>query len=239
MSMMDQWTDRLSEYLDGDLPSAEQAELEQHVESCFECRRVLGELREVVARASALSDSEPANDLWSGIAARLSEKPLQLADMTVIGTRDSSVSRPSSLRSRPARRVTFSLPQLAAAAIVLMVLSGGLVWAMIGQRATPAAVAVVPTNVRTVSNTPAPLQQYASAVDQLESVLRENRDKLDPVTVAILEENLKSIDAAITEARVALERDPGNLYLNQHLEATMKKKIQLLRRANSIGGSAI
>ena len=75
--------------------------------------------------------------------------------------------------------------------------------------------------------------QYSEALRSLEQDLAAGRDKLDPVTVAILEENLRAIDSAITEARGALARDPGNLYLNQHLESTMKKKIQLLRTATA------
>lgn len=236
--MTDKWTDRLSEYLDGGLAAAEQAELEQHLEQCFECRRVLGDLRAVVARAAALEDSAPGHDLWSGIASRLSEKPLQLSQRTAVGV-DKTIPPPSPLH-RPSRRIAFSLPQLAAAAIALMVLSGSLVWVMVGPPAASAPQASAPAStVRAVSDGPAALQEYASAVGQLETVLRQNRDRLDPVTVAILEENLKSIDAAITEARGALERDPGNLYLNQHLENTMKKKIQLLRRASALGGAAI
>ena len=249
--MMDQWTDRLSEYLDGDLPALETRELEQHLEGCFECRRVLGELRAVVQRASALPDAEPDTELWSGIAARLGTAPVQLNDLNVIDLRARQRDMGSGMwdlepksqipNPKSQRRITFSLPQLAAAAIALMVLSGSLVWVVLGRSAAP-VVASAPApaaGTRTVSNTPESLQQYAGAVAQLESVLRSNRDKLDPVTVAILEENLKSIDAAITEARGALERDPGNLYLNQHLENTMKKKIQLLRRANTLRGTAI
>ena len=79
--------------------------------------------------------------------------------------------------------------------------------------------------------------EYTAAVQSLESALEQQRDQLDPVTVAIVEENLRTIDAAITEARAALAQDPGNLYLNQHLENTVKKKIQLLRRATALRGA--
>src|SRR5688500_4598638 len=114
MAMMDKWTDRLSEYLDGDLPLSERRELEKHLESCFECHSVLAELREVVARGRTLPDAEPANDLWSGIAERIGDAPVQTADVKVIDFSSHQASRPS-------RRFAFSLPQLAAAAIALMV----------------------------------------------------------------------------------------------------------------------
>ena len=225
--MMDQWTDKLSEYLDGELNDAERVALEQHIEECFECRRVLGELRQVVARASALPDRAPAQDLWAGIAAQIGAAPAQ-SDLKVIDL--------ASRRTRGPRRVSLSLPQLAAASIALMLLSGSVVW--FGLRSSaPAGVASAPSPVRQVSNAPQVVAQYSEALRSLEQALATERDKLDPGTVAILEENLREIDAAITEARGALSRDPGDLYLNQHLENTMKKKIQLLRTATALRGT--
>jgi len=37
--MNDQWTDRLSEYVDGGLASGERAALEAHLATCADCRR--------------------------------------------------------------------------------------------------------------------------------------------------------------------------------------------------------
>src|SRR5262245_42395368 len=48
--MTDAWTERLSEYLDGELTAAESAELERHVDTCESCRQHLRELGTVVAR---------------------------------------------------------------------------------------------------------------------------------------------------------------------------------------------
>src|SRR2546430_14776001 len=66
--MSDTWTNRLSEYLDGDLPEKELAGLEAHLPSCADCRATLEQLRRVVARAQALDDLPPAADLWPAIA---------------------------------------------------------------------------------------------------------------------------------------------------------------------------
>src|SRR5262249_11801788 len=52
--MTDLWTDRLSEYLDGELESAERLELERHLASCGACATALEDLREVAARAASL-----------------------------------------------------------------------------------------------------------------------------------------------------------------------------------------
>src|SRR5439155_1108779 len=67
----DQWTDRFSEYLDGDLGIAERAALEAHVASCPACEAILAELRRVVARAQAIDDQPPTTDLWPAIAQQI------------------------------------------------------------------------------------------------------------------------------------------------------------------------
>src|SRR3989442_7859509 len=65
----DNWTDRLSEYVDGTLAVGERAALEAHLTGCAACAVTLEELRRVVARARALDDRPPAADLWPKIAA--------------------------------------------------------------------------------------------------------------------------------------------------------------------------
>jgi predicted anti-sigma-YlaC factor YlaD len=222
---MDRFTEKLSEYLDGELGAAERAELESHIEECFECRRVLSELRAVVSRAGALQDRTPERDLWPGVAAAIGAAPVLRVE-----------SNPGVVK----RKFAFTLPQLAAASVALMVFSGSLVFLAVGRGdggAVSTAAQPAETTAASLTGASAQLADYASAVRELERVLREQRRNLDPVTVAVLEENLRAIDAAIVEANLALQKEPGDRYLNQHLENTMKKKIQLLRRAAALGGA--
>ena len=69
--MSDRWTDRLSEYLDGELQPEEREDLQAHLFTCAACARTLAELRRVVERARALPDREPPRDLWPVIAAAI------------------------------------------------------------------------------------------------------------------------------------------------------------------------
>src|SRR5688500_15403307 len=154
-------TDRLSDYIDGELDMREEAQVEQHLAECVQCREVVTELRAVVARAASLPDSAPAQDLWTGIAPRL-----------------------RAFRSPARRRFSFTLPQLAAAGIALMVLSGGMVWvANSSQRA--ALPSLDAGEVRPPEVAPASFAdpQFDGAVEDLERMLDENRARLDPETV--------------------------------------------------------
>lgn len=228
--MTDRFIDRLSQYLDDELGPDERAQVAQHLAGCDACRRTLDQLREVVALAASRPAIQPGEDLWPGIRERLRAAPAEVVPI------EAAARRP--LR----RRFTFSVPQLAAAAVALMVVSGGAVWLALGARAAgPDAVASLrvaqdsPGLARLVSDD----ASYQATLAELERALASSRDRLDPVTIAVLESNLRLIDAAIAEATEALARDPGNAYLSEHLGQTREKKIEVLRRAANIGRAEI
>jgi Putative zinc-finger len=224
--MADQWTDRLSEYLDDELSPAERTSLEAHLSTCRECTDTLDELRAVVARASALRPVAPAADLWPGVEANLTPR-----------------NGVSPFRSRTPRRFSFTLPQLVAASLALMVLSGSAVWlSQFGGRTTslpPVAAAPSPAAAMagadsTVSPVALVDPRYDEAVRDLEDALAAGRSQLDPETVKIIETNLQAIDRAIEQSRHALESDPANVYLNSHLAEARQRKLSLLRRASAL-----
>ena len=220
---MDKWTDRLSDYIDGEVTQAEQEALEAHLLECAECGQTLQQLRTVVARAGQVIDREPQHDLWVGIAGRIE---------TATRDRDMSVAT-----SPDKRRVSFSIPQLAAASVALMLVSATTVFMMLQPNSTqvaeaPAAPVMQPTAAQTSAR--AVTRRYADAVTELQGVLDRNRDQLDPATVRVLEQNLAIIDRAIAEARTALRQEPANPYLSRYLDDAMQRKVQLLKRATSV-----
>lgn len=221
--MTDPWTDRLSEYVDGDLGAEERRALEAHLSGCDACAGVVTELRAVVAAAGGLADRDPAVDLWPGIARQLSEMP-------------GVASLP--LRRRTHRRATFSVPQLAAAGLALALVSSGILWNALrgGGDVAPPAVDLPAVTVRPAATEPA--AAYGAAIDDLEAVLAQHRERLDTATVRVLEESLAIIDRAIGEAEAALAADPASRYLNGHLATTMQRKLALLKQAASLATSA-
>lgn len=223
--MSDPWTERLSEYLDGNLQPDEREIIASHLRECSECAATLADLRRVAGRARALTDRAPAADLWPGIAAR-------------IGVTAPSAGTPVvPLTRRRGRRWSFSLPELAAAGIALMVLSGGAVLLM-RPGAAPVAVAPAPTPPPAVVPMTASQRTrrggYDDAVSDLERVLEQGRGRLDTATVRVIERNLAAIDTAIAQAQRALAADSGNAYLNSHLAATRRRKLEVLRQAASL-----
>jgi anti-sigma factor RsiW len=211
---MDRWTDRLSEYLDDELDARERVELEAHLATCGECRATLDEVRAVIARAQRLTERPPDADLWPGIAARIG--------------------------GAASRRYAFSMPQLVAAGIALMVLSGGAVWMARRQaeRPAPTQASAPAPDQRTDRLTAVPVNladvPYDEAIADLERALAKGRSRLDPATIKVLETNLAAIDQAIEQSQRALAADPANTYLYSHLASARQRKLALLRRASAL-----
>ncbi len=217
--MSDRWMDQLSEYLDGELPATDRAALEAHLRTCSDCSALLDDLRRIVDRARGVEEYLPMRDLWPGIASRIGATPA-----------------PS---PRIGRRWSFSMPQLAAAAIFLMTLSGGTVWFLQSSSWSSASRAVATAPIPAVAPVAinasgSASQSYSAAIADLERVLAGGRGQLDTTTVRVIEQNLAAIDRAIAQAQRALQADPANLYLNTHLAETMRRKLDLLRQAATL-----
>ncbi len=221
--MADVWTDRLSDYIDGELSDSDAGSLVLHLEQCEECSATVEQLRAVVSRAADLEDTAPEADLWAGISSRIKQTATEETKVVEI------------------RRVSFSVPQLLAAGIILSFVSAGSVWVALSGNGevAPHIVAEAPaTGGGGVLLASFDDPGYDAAVAELERVLRAGRDRLDPATVAVLEQSLETIDGAISEAREALQNDPTNFYLSEHLSATMNQKVRLLRQAARLASSA-
>jgi len=220
--MKDMWTNRLSEYIDGELDATERAALEAHLATCGQCYATLGELRQVVARAKALEDQPPAANLWSGIAQEIRRQRV-----------------PERRDRRDRRLFILTAPQLLAASIALMLVSGGGVWLAVQQRqaVTPTPEAVRPDARLRIDQAGGWTRSTDAAIAELQAALDLNEKRLDTTTVRIVRKNLAVIDRAIAEARMALRGDPGNAYLNLHLANTMRRKVELLRRVNDMAAA--
>lgn len=177
---------------------------------------------DILAQAiGELRDEAPGSDLWPGVAARIQATPRR-------------------------RTIAVTWSQLAVAASLLVAVSAGLTWFVARQPvAAPASTEiVVQAENEPVGSADGQVQQanfadkqYDAAVVDLEKILRDDRDRLDPRTVMVIERNLQTIDDAIAQAREALDKDPANPYLNSHLADARRRKLDLLRRATTLAST--
>ena len=208
--MSDIWTDRLSEYLDGDLTQAERLELEHHLESCSSCWTIVTELKAVVDRARGLEDLPPRHDLWPAVARSA---------------------------ARPSRRVSISFVELIAASLFVAFISGLTVWVVTG-RDRAVAPSAASSSGSTTEGEAVPVSSggatYDRAVADLLQALDEGRKQLSPRTIEVMERSLATVDRAIDEAKVALDQDPGNVFLSLHLARERQRKLALLRQVQNV-----
>jgi hypothetical protein len=247
----------LPDYLEGALDERMHADAEAHVTSCARCTALVADLRRISAQARSLPDLAPSRDLWADISARIEAPvitlpatgdrgarrfgiPWMAAAAAVLVFASSSVTylvmkgamEPTPMQVAdapmtiaPADPVSPELPPVAEptspppqpAAV----------------RTTPAPRARIdtPSVVRNVGgNAEAqPLSAYDREIARLRTVVELRRFDMDPATVAIVEQNLRLIDAAIAQSRAALDRDPASRFLNEQLDNALAKKVELLR----------
>jgi anti-sigma factor RsiW len=208
----------LSACVDGELSGEAREAAERHLASCAECRAAYDDLLRLASRAGTLEDRQPTRDLWPGIAARIA------GDAAVVPL----VPR--------RRRFAFSVPQLAAAAVALMVLSAG--GAVLLTRSAPApATAFAPAAVTVPvagSASAKGVESYDAAIRDLEAALATRNPPLDTATIRAVRQSLAIIDGAIRQAQAALAQDPNSLYLNNHLEQALDRKLEVLRRITTL-----
>jgi hypothetical protein len=233
----------LEDYLEDDVDARTRASIERHAGECLRCAALLRDLQRLRIEAAKLPELAPSRDLWPDIAARIEAPVIPLA--------------PAS--SAPARRFRTVLWGAAAAAALVTVtagvtytvttqrmarLSGGALVAnqesgtssanqpMSAERSTdvgPSTPGARPATGVAASAQTATVVTYDREITQLRGVLEQRRGDLDPATVAIVENSLRTIDTAIAEARGALGRDPSSVFLADQLNKALEKKLGLLR----------
>lgn len=216
--MADLWTSKLSEYMDGTLSAADRQAVERHLVDCAECRVVLGDLRIIVAEASVLTDTPPASNLWAGIAGRISAG-------------GNGVYHLPEARGQRWRRISFTIPQLAAAGIALVIMSGAVGRFLLTSPASEAAPLPDPGLLFVQTTALGSRVAVDQALLELQQILEAGRGQLDSTTIGVLEMNLAIIDRAIEQAQRAVAADPANGYLQDHVAATTRQKLALMRQA--------
>jgi len=202
---------QLDAWIDGTLDPAVAREMDRHLASCEGCRAATADMRAVLKAAAALPTSiAPPRNLWPEIAARLE-----------------GAAPARNIRRIPWRRWA----PLAAAAVLLVAVTATLTY-QLARRPVVAAARPAPPVARPAGFSAD--HDFVVAAEDLERVLREERDRLSPETVAVIEQNLALIDAAIAEARAALAADPANADLRALLWGAHRQKLDLLDRATRL-----
>ena len=228
--------EELSDLVDDVLDADSSKKIRAHLAGCSVCASEHDRLRSLLDASNKLPRSVmPPNDLWPELRASLESRK-----SVVLPTATSGPAGGSSGHG-PWR----STPMLAAAAVVLVVLSSGITALVLrspaGADERPTASA--PPSILPRNRSEVMLQagfrktevEYRRTIDELQVAVNAKRDRLSPETVRTVEHSIAVIDSAIAEARAALLSDPNSQVLVDLLSASYQRKLDLLRRTSELG----
>jgi hypothetical protein len=191
------------------------------------------ELEAIARSAAQLPALTPSRDLWSGIEARI-QAPIVALPTRIVHDDTARELPVAPVEVQPAR-----LPwrRLAIAASLLIAATAGITYSLVKPNAAP-EVASTNDSASVEAKLPAVPVQAVSAqtaeqtfdreIGAMRNIIDQRRGDLDSATVAVLEKNLKVIDAAIAESKAALAKDPASAFLMDRLTHAYDTKLQLL-----------
>ncbi len=230
----DEFERLLPDYLEErglDVATRERADA--HRLGCAACAALIADVQTIIRDALELPTLAPSRDLWSGIEARIEAPVLPLASSNT----GEFVAAPSAAR---ARLRTSAWRRYAIAASLLVAVTAGVTWTLtkrvdpaiapdIGVSAASSAAAGPATGTARAVSRPSAEETFDREIATLRKIVDERRADLDPKTAAVLEKNLRLIDAAIGESKAALAKDPASGFLSRRLNQAYDSKLQLLR----------
>lgn len=209
----------LSDFADGALDTSARSAADEHIAQCDVCFARLQRLRALLAGASSLPSAiDPPAGEWSQVRARIADSKTRTLATSPWWTRRGA---------------------LLAAGVALVMVSSAVTAVLVrgnGGVGAPSA-AMVDTPQTLVPRLAALEHDYTTVTQDLERELAERKHALTPETIAAVERSLRTIDAAIAEAREALARDPSSETLARLFVASHDQKVELLRHAMRLAQS--
>jgi hypothetical protein len=245
----------IGELADGTLAEPERGRVEAHLDQCAACRGLLADLASLRREANRLPRREPPAALWTRIEAGLRAQGVANTDRDGPGN--------AGLKTGVSRHV-INPRWLAAAAALLLVITGAVVTIQRMERPAPPSTATTQsTQPASAASNPEPSdlvesveadlraaeQHYERAIAGLEKIATADERALDPQVAATLKKNLEIIDGAIAESRQALRSEPQSAPARESLFEALRRKMSLLqdtialmnemRKGNQAGTSQI
>ena len=206
----------IQELADGTLGSIRRAELELHMESCDDCRRLADDLIRIRDLAGSLERPAPPDRVWLQIAGRLRQEGRVAAPAVTTGAR----------RYYPFALAASLLLAVAASLYLLYPRGANVPQTTGGNAAPPAAVEAIDGIEAEVKLA---AQHLQNAVTRLEQESKSDTSPIDPQTAALLQQNLKVIDQAIAESTAALRSEPQSAPARNSLFDALRRKVVLLQ----------
>lgn len=206
--------ERLNEYADGLLAPEDRAAVDAHLAGCAACRALVADIRALNADLAALpKDIEPGRDLRPPVPRH--------AEPSTRGT-----SGPERSTPRPWLRAAAAIALLLGAGAAALLVTGGPGTTQDAAPGADVATPAVASAERFVL-----VEPYERAADALAAELEARGGRLSPETARLVERNLATLDAAISELEAARAASPSDPVLAELLENRHRTRLDVLREA--------
>lgn len=204
---------RISPLIDGELSGPDAAAVLAHLAGCDACSWFRQDLDRVRRAAASLGPIAPPDHVWLHVAGQ------------------TRLESPAALRARrPAAHRGAIAQWLGIAAALVVVTIGayvvGSTTSSAPQNSNPQTSASVETVAEELNLA---MQHYERAITELDSLAQSGSSALDPAMAAMLSQNMKTINAAISESRTALVHNPGNGPARDSLFEALRRKVVVLQ----------
>lgn len=204
---------RISPLIDGELSGDDAAAVLAHLAACDACSWFRQDLDRVRRAAASLGPIAPPDHVW-----------LHVAGQTRLEYPDALPLR------RPAARRGAIAQWLGIAAALVVVTIGAYVVGSTTSTAPQGSNPATTASVETVADElNLAMQHYERAIAELDALAQSGSNALDPAMAAMLSQNMKTINAAISESRSALVQNPGNGPARDSLFEALRRKVVVLQ----------
>lgn len=225
---------------DGTLDRDRARDVAAHLDRCESCATDVARLEALMRhlrQAPATTATSPVtlDAMWPEIRSRIERsKVVAFAPAASADFADSAGIVADDRAATIRRRSLWMSASLAAAAVIFIMFERSPRGVRPSDTGTP--------NIAPNSGAPAPMsvvaessRAYEQEANTLLNDLELQRSLLRPQTAAAFDHDLRIIDQAIAELKVAIAHDPNNRALRQLLASSYRQKIELLKRAGLSG----
>jgi hypothetical protein len=204
---------RISPLIDGELSGEDAAAVLAHLAGCDACSWFRQDLDRVRRAAASLGPIAPPDHVWLHIAGQTRRE------------------NPAAVAPRRAAVQRGAIAQWLGIAAALIVVTIG-TYFVGSTTSSPPPNSNPPTtaSVETVAEElNLAMQHYERAITELETLAASGSSALDPAMATMLSQNIKTINAAISESRTALVQNPGNGPARDSLFEALRRKVVVLQ----------
>lgn len=207
----------ISDFIDGNLASREKARLQEHLDACPDCAKLLKDFQGIVAGAGELEEFSPSPQVWLKIKERLQPGEQKI------------------LSYQPRKKTWFELKHASpkfkyaviAALLLGFVVSAVAVWLLYWRGED--VLRAMNSKEYAIAKLDEAERHYQQAIKALMEAVSAEEGTLDPQMALVFKANLQVLDASITVFKQTVLQEPESIETRNFLLIAYREKLEFLQ----------